>query len=778
MTDKGGSRVKSPLKNKIFLSFVLSYIFVLMIPYGIGYFVYDQSVNMLSEKINQVESAALHDRVEIIDFKVSSFISTLTQLIDNGDLSEFIDNDNPYGSGDGYYTMTQLKQQMSLALLNNHSIKNITIYSKKNNRILSSSFGTVYNGIDSFPYHELWGVTKSDFDELLQQEGIKYNFMTNLKTGEKNIFISMPIIITDVAEPEGLLIAEMTSMSDLMNTDEEVADTSAFIIVNGKNQIISSYSKGLIEVAFDLNLLDNSRESSSEVIEKGEYLLTYQPSSVNGWMYISMIDMANYLKDIDEYKKLVIVYVLFSSLVGIIIAFYISRLKYKPINRLKMIASSYKEQSNNHDNDYQFIESSIDNMIHTVDLYKIHMLKQERKNISWYFNRIIRGWHIEMDSDFDSQELVDIKTRIEESKNRVLIYQIDDFMETFYEVGMDFKQESTIGLVSFVLTNVLEEFFGEFGAQHALSLDNDNRFIIPVIITNEEIDFAEKAKMIKDFLMKKFGIIGSFAISGIHQGKIGIKNGYDEAVDVMEFRGIIGDQNTVCTYDSLLSEKGNRKLMFRIEKEKIFVNFILVEDFKEAKKTIYNILDEDVAEVKSLQILKVKLFGMIDKMMYGLMSLSERSEYYGTINQEQLDQLLNALSIPELKRIIDVIFNQLIRIKEDCQQGQEGQQKIKEILDYVCDNVTNPDLNVSMIAEKFDMTVSNLSKYIKKELGQCALDYIHLIRIQKSKKMLLDTKSTLAEIAKEVGYYNYRTLVSRFKKYEGVTPTQYRDKVQ
>lgn len=771
--------MRNLLKSKIFLSFFLSYILILMIPYGIGYFVYENSVTILTEKISQIESSALNDKVEMIDYKVNSFISSIKQLVSDDKLIYFTDMYDPYRSDDAYFSMSQLKRQIESTILNNPTVKNITVYSQKNSLMISSAYGTVYRGSKNFPYDELWGITANEYNEFLQQSGPEYLFFTNRHTGQKSIFVVIPVIISDFANPEGVVIAEMSGTNELIRGESSSGEINAFMIVNNKMQSISNQVDNLSIQDVDLEKILQLENNYSEIVQNGDYLLSYQTSNYNDWIYISLTNIASYLKEVEDYKKTVVIYVIVSSLCGIIIAVFISNKNYKPINRLKNLSSKFRVQNNaNDNNDYEIIESSIDNMIHTVDNYKIYLQKQERKNTSWYFSRIIRGWNVELESDFESSELLNIKKRLESSRNRVMIYQIDDFMEMFFSSGLVIEEEGTVQIVSFIITNVLEEFFLESGALHVLAIDNDNRFVIPIVINETgEINYVEKANFIKNFLLQKFGIIGSFSISNVHYSEAGVNEGYKEAVEVIEFKDIIGDQNVVITYESLQFENENRNLMFRIEKEKIFVNFILVEDFREAKNAIYNIIDEDVAEVSSLQTLKVKLFGLIDKMMYAITNLAERSEYYSIINQELIDSLLNASSIPELKRIIDIIFSELDSTKLKSQSDHDVNVKIQDILEYIENNINNPDLNVSMIAEEFNMTISKLSKYMKKELGQGALDYIHLLRIKHAKQLLSIENNTLADIAIEVGYYNYRTLVSRFKKYEGVTPTQYREKV-
>ena len=54
------------------------------------------------------------------------------------------------------------------------------------------------------------------------------------------------------------------------------------------------------------------------------------------------------------------------------------------------------------------------------------------------------------------------------------------------------------------------------------------------------------------------------------------------------------------------------------------------------------------------------------------------------------------------------------------------------------------------------------------------LAYLTNVRMEKAKKLLLTTALSIAEVAEQSGYGDYRVFTKVFKKSEGVTPSQYR----
>ena len=53
--------------------------------------------------------------------------------------------------------------------------------------------------------------------------------------------------------------------------------------------------------------------------------------------------------------------------------------------------------------------------------------------------------------------------------------------------------------------------------------------------------------------------------------------------------------------------------------------------------------------------------------------------------------------------------------------------------------------------------------------------YIDTLRMEQAKRLLQSTQLTIREIVKEVGYTDVSNFMRKFKKNEGITPTQYRN---
>ena len=74
------------------------------------------------------------------------------------------------------------------------------------------------------------------------------------------------------------------------------------------------------------------------------------------------------------------------------------------------------------------------------------------------------------------------------------------------------------------------------------------------------------------------------------------------------------------------------------------------------------------------------------------------------------------------------------------------------------------------------MSPSHLSRTFKKATSGSLTEYINKERISKAKELLQNTNLLTYEIAEAVGYKDATYFSSIFRKYEGISPSEYKAK--
>ena len=84
--------------------------------------------------------------------------------------------------------------------------------------------------------------------------------------------------------------------------------------------------------------------------------------------------------------------------------------------------------------------------------------------------------------------------------------------------------------------------------------------------------------------------------------------------------------------------------------------------------------------------------------------------------------------------------------------------------------------SIEQIANDLSVSQRYLSDTLKKETGKTTTEHLHLHLIDEAKNILLQPNKSISEVAYELGF-EYPPYFSRlFKKKEGISPTEYREK--
>lgn len=126
---------------------------------------------------------------------------------------------------------------------------------------------------------------------------------------------------------------------------------------------------------------------------------------------------------------------------------------------------------------------------------------------------------------------------------------------------------------------------------------------------------------------------------------------------------------------------------------------------------------------------------------------------------------------------LETTIHELIQYTRNQFAGSAGVQNkiIENTLKYIQQNLSAP-LSLEVIAEHLHISAPHLSRTFKKYCDESLTEYINKARIEKAKDYLKDSSMLTYEIANQVGYNNTTYFSSIFKKYTGLSPSEYRQK--
>jgi YesN/AraC family two-component response regulator len=99
---------------------------------------------------------------------------------------------------------------------------------------------------------------------------------------------------------------------------------------------------------------------------------------------------------------------------------------------------------------------------------------------------------------------------------------------------------------------------------------------------------------------------------------------------------------------------------------------------------------------------------------------------------------------------------------------------MEKLVEWIRINYNKP-LNLFRIAKQFNYNPDYLSTAFRKYIGVSLMKYITMSRIEAAKKELLNTQYSIKEISFRSGFSDEKNFIKRFKQFEGITASEYRN---
>lgn len=148
------------------------------------------------------------------------------------------------------------------------------------------------------------------------------------------------------------------------------------------------------------------------------------------------------------------------------------------------------------------------------------------------------------------------------------------------------------------------------------------------------------------------------------------------------------------------------------------------------------------------------------------------------------DYLLKPFKDGELESTIFKIIEKSRRDTERKEQPNrelrlDTGDKSKYIMDaiaYVDENYANPNISVKSVADSLGISEGHLSHLFRKETDSTLMTFVTKKRMRAAMTLLQDYRHKVYEVAEQVGYRNITYFSATFKKYVGVSPSEYQDR--
>lgn len=143
-----------------------------------------------------------------------------------------------------------------------------------------------------------------------------------------------------------------------------------------------------------------------------------------------------------------------------------------------------------------------------------------------------------------------------------------------------------------------------------------------------------------------------------------------------------------------------------------------------------------------------------------------------TIENEKLRSYFRLCAVRRLEEGASVIY-------VACKSGKDHptRKALEDAKAYIRDNYVRK-LSLQEISDRAMMSKSYFANLFKQETGMTVWNYVVSLRMEESRRQLMNTSKKMYEIAQEVGYENSVYFTQIFKEYYGFTPAEYKKRME
>lgn len=140
------------------------------------------------------------------------------------------------------------------------------------------------------------------------------------------------------------------------------------------------------------------------------------------------------------------------------------------------------------------------------------------------------------------------------------------------------------------------------------------------------------------------------------------------------------------------------------------------------------------------------------------------------------DMRLLKIRLSQLIKSRQIIFNKYFSVisdvDKDVQTTSLDKEFIERVLNYIHENMDDPDLNVEALASRLNLSRSQFYRKIKALTNQTASEFLRNIRLQRARQLIESGNDNISEVCYKVGFSSPSYFTKCFKNYFGLLPTE------
>jgi two-component system response regulator YesN len=774
-------------RKSVVFTWLLSYCAVFFVPILMSLIIYRESNEALRSEIHRANDTMLQQVRDTIDSQLDHMQRLNVELTWNPKLQDLFYSN--LTDSDAQYTAYQVVKEYKVYQTSFTSIDEFYVTWEKEEKVLRPSnirdyitaFDTIHN--TGTMNQQKWldtirGTKPKSFAVLPRLDGT---------TAKKSLayFTHLPAGIDGKPTGTVVVMADTERFSKAIEKIQSFSGGQVYILDEDNQVLISNSPKA----PSDLIMRQITNNESGVLYDKeqsGASEIFYIRSGVSKLKYVSVIPSGLYWEKAEYVRRFTYISVLISTGGAGVLTFFFLLRNYSPIRRLVRALSTGEGQERTEINELNFIHSAVSNTLNEKENIKLQLQRQNNMLRSNMLARLLKG---KLDSPIPLTEGFDtFQIRLKSDDFAVILFFFED-NEAIYSGFPSMELYEKRRLVQFILTNVVEELTGQ--KNHFGYVAEVDDMLACIVNFDQECTDQRSEDLLwisseaQQFLMQSYRMELTLSISGIHNTLAGVSQAYQEALDAMEYKMVLGKREIISYHqiqrDTLTETQLGYYYPLIVEQQ--LINFIKIGDFEKASVVLKDITERNFEKpLVSLTLARCLMFNLISTMIKTINELGGVEDSFLANNPQWMDKIVACDTIKEMHEELMLLLYQVCKYaaaKLESNISKERTESLRElaaeVAQYIHNRYNDMNLNVNMIGEHFRMKPSYLSKLFKDQTGEGLLDYINKYRIERAKELIHDRQTAIFDVGKKVGFGEAATFIRVFKKYEGITPGKYRE---
>ncbi|QUL55728.1 AraC family transcriptional regulator [Paenibacillus tritici] len=747
--------------QSVVVRLITSYAVILCIPVILSVIIYGQTREVVKNEIKLASRAMLQQVRYIVDGELLQTESLATQLAVHSEVKSFLSS----ASGNAY-KIYELKQELGRMLTANNFIKEINLYSKPLQSVLSSE-----TYIDEYSFYEMKLQTDSfvygDWQELTREYHSGKYALLPLKNPDNKVtytpFYIRSLPIQATADVTGALIIPLnvdTMMTMLANIDW--VERGRVFIMDTNGQIMIQNAGGtMIEPSAYREWDERGTGTFTGTFQGVESMITIESSDTTGWKYISVFPTDVFWEHAGGMRTMNMLGLLLCFVIGSAVIYYFARKNYNPVKELvSVFARNPVQDTGKYLDEYSFIRRNVLETIRERDATNKKHDQQLRVLQNYYLGRLLKG---QADRNTPFTEL---------AKTYKLQWTTGSFAVLLFYIDSGDDGITDLELSQFIVSNIVADLIGSRWTINFTDVDGMLAAVVNIDPERAgqwkdeiEDDLAQAYEFITLRYKLRFTTVGSELQTGLE----GVHLAFLQALEAQEYRSVLGDEMLIWHGSIKTSESS---YFFTVNDQILLINLLKADEFEQANHMINSILQQAFQREQSHEISKCILLDVATTMIKAIPDQEQTRIAWD--EWRPLKRLLSCSTKPEFEQELLDIFERVCTVLRSKPNLQASAGIGEKVTAFVQENYSDKNLSVSQIGDHFSLTPQYVSRLFREQTGQVGLrDYISQTRVEAAKALLLEGAS-IDDTAEKVGFASSHAFIRVFKKYEGITPGKYK----